>query len=359
MTSRQRIIDTVLCKKTDRAPNIIFFDPWPETMERWRGEGMNGDDWKEGLNLDNGFAHVPKITYGYCPPFEHKVLEEKDGKIIFQDIFGIVQEAIPGHSGIPNYLDYPVKTPEDWKKLKEERLQLKLDERIGCDLKEFGEWAKTADHIIQIGGFPYGLFGTLRDMMGVDNLMYAFYDEPEMIHDMMDTLTDLWLTIYEEICKYVKVDCIQMWEDMSGKAGPLISPNMMREFMVPNYRKIRKFCDEHDIPIFSMDTDGDCSLIFDILIESGINLLFPLEVQAGSDVVKIKEQYPDQFCILGGVDKREISKSKEDIDRELARIAPALKVGGYIPNFDHLIPPEVSLENFRYYQQQLAKLLGV
>ena len=68
---------------------------------------------------------------------------------------------------------------------------------------------------------------------------------------------------------------------MSGKTGPLISPDMMREFMAPNYRKIREFADRHNIPIVMLDTDGDMDKIIPVLIESGINILLPFEVIEG------------------------------------------------------------------------------
>ena len=96
--------------------------------------------------------------------------------------------------------------------------------RIGGSLvKQYNEGEK----IVQLGLYPYGLFGTLRDMMGVEELLVSFYEQPELIHDMMNYLTDFWLTMYEKVCKDVKVDAIHMWEDMSGKNGSLISPKWL------------------------------------------------------------------------------------------------------------------------------------
>jgi uroporphyrinogen decarboxylase len=189
-------------------------------------------------------------------------------------------------------------------------------------------------------------------MMGVEELLVNFYDSPDLIHDMMDYLTDFWLAIYEETARHIQIDHIHIWEDMSGKQGPLISPDMFREFMTPNYKKIIAFAREHGITTVSVDTDGNMDVMMTVLSEAGINLVMPFEVQAGCDVVKIKERYPG-ICLYGGIDKRALAKGKGAIDIELDRIDPLLHKSGYMPGLDHLVPPDVSMENFKYFLDQL------
>lgn len=362
MNSKERIIKTVLHEKTDRTPFIFPFDPWKETVDLWRTQGLAPDaDFADGTDCDEGFVPIPGdcIMLGFCPPFEEKIISEKNGKRIFRDRLGIVQEIRPGSVSIPNYLEYPVKTPDDWKRLKEERLQPVIEERFLFSTEELKAWASKHNGVTQIGNFPYGLFGTARDLLGVEQLLVWFYDYPETIADIMDTLTDLWLAVYKEAAKHIQIDCVHIWEDMSGKQGPLISPAMMYEFMVPNYKRIKQFCDEHKVPILSLDTDGNCDLLFDPLIEGGINLIFPFEVAAGSDVVDVKKRYPTEFCAMGGIDKRKIAMTEYDIDKEIERVMPAIETGGYIPALDHLIHPEISYSNFLYFAKRLRKACGL
>lgn len=89
-----------------------------------------------------------------------------------------------------------------------------------------------------------------------------------------------------------------------------------------------------------------------------MNLLHPMEVAAGMDVVKIRRQYGRALSLRGGIDKRALARDRAAIDRELARIAPAVESGGYIPHVDHSVPPDVSWSNFAYYLQQRERLLG-
>ena len=351
MNNRTRIINTVLMREIDRQPFTFYFGPWKETLERWRGEGLGERDWKTGLNLDSGFRHVD-VNFGYCPEFTHEVIEERERTLLIRDKLGILQEVRKHGQTIPKYIDYPVKDRSSWEKLKSERLDPDDKSRFPHNWDELVVEYNAGDHIMQLGCFPYGLFGTLRDMMGMEELSFMFYDDPELIRDMMDYLTDFWLVIYKKVCFNVKVHAIHIWEDMSGKTGSLISMDMVREYMLPNYKRIAQFAKEHDIPIISLDTDGDCTQLIPLFIEGGINLVFPFEVAAGSDVNQYRQQYPE-LCIMGGIDKREIAKGKDAIEKELDRIDNMFSSPGYIPALDHLFHPEISYKDFLYFTHAL------
>jgi len=358
MTNRERIVKTVLCRETDRAPFFFYFGPWGETVERWRTEGLgDNEEWHERFGMDAGIAHA-YVHLGYWPYFEERTVAEKQDTLIVSDKFGIVKEIRKNGSSVPKYLDYPVKDRNDWEKLKRERLDPDDPARFPEDWDRIAEELNGGDAAVQIGWYPYGLFGTLRDMMGAEALLVNFIEEPELIHEMMDWLTDFWLKLYAKICEKVKVDIIHMWEDMSGKTGPLVSPAMVREFMAPNYRKIKAFADTHGIPCFSLDTDGDCSLLVPVFVECGINLLFPFEVAAGSDVNEFRRQYPN-LGIMGGIDKTAVADGRDAILRELGRVGGMFGKLGYIPALDHLIHPEISWGDFCFFMDGLKKTVGL
>lgn len=356
MTSRERFIRTFLCQETDRAPFYIYFGTWNETLKRWRGEGLREDTgWKEQFECDPGINHVP-INYGPFPEFKRTVLEKKEHTQITVNHFGALQESSLMGSTIPKYLKFPVACIDDWIKYKKERLNPNSPERFPDNFKAVGERLNIAHGPVQLGGYPYGVFGTVRELMGLENMMYAFYDDPELVHMVMDDLTDFWLAVYEKACRYVKADIIHIWEDMSGKQGSLISPALMYEFMVPNYKKIRGFADRHGIRTLALDTDGNMDGLIQVYMDGGINCLLPFEVIAGCDVLEYRRKYPD-LCIIGGVDKLELAKGRDAIDAELARIAPMFDYPGYIASPDHLIHPDISWEDFSYFCNGLKELI--
>jgi uroporphyrinogen decarboxylase len=173
----------------------------------------------------------------------------------------------------------------------------------------------------------------------------------------MDHLTSVYLAVFAKVVEEVRVDIIHLWEDMCGRQGPLISPQHWNEFMGANYRRIRDFASQHGIGVISVDTDGDPDLILPNMMDAGVTYVYPFEVAAGCDVNVLREKYP-ALAMMGGIDKRVLAEGPEAIDRELERISPALEKGRYIPALDHLIPDDVSWENYCYYAEALKALVG-
>jgi len=356
MDSRTRLIGMAQGLTIDRAPWFCHFGPWAETLERWHAEDLGPDrDWWEPFHFDAGFRTLYDVNLGYLPSFPYETIKDEGRTLIIRDQFGITQRIRKDSATIPQYLNYPVYDRESW---------LRLRERLNPDdparfPKDWGGKAKgynEGDAANMIGCYPYGLFGTLRDMFGVETLLTEFYDAPELIHEIMDYLTDFWIAIWEKTARDVRLDAIHMWEDMSGVSGPLISPAMVREFMCPNYEKMTDFCIRHDIHLFTLDTDGDVTMLIKPFMDAGINLMFPFEVQAGCDVNAYLLLYPKLIC-MGGIDKRALAISRQAIDIELDRVVPAIKTGRYIPQLDHLPHPEIPWDNFVYFYMRLKEVI--
>jgi uroporphyrinogen decarboxylase len=176
---------------------------------------------------------------------------------------------------------------------------------------------------------------------------------------MANFLCDFWIEIYGQVLQQVRdVDSAEFWEDMCYKNGPMISPAMFREFMMPYYKRLINFLRDHGVRHFCVDTDGDCRALIPLFLECGMTGMLPFEVQAGCDIVEIRKDYP-QLQIYGGLDKNVVAQSKTAIDRELdSKLPPLLQQGGYIPFVDHLVHPDVSWENFRYYRRRVAELVA-
>jgi len=356
----ERAVRAICGQELDRIPfgvGIGWF-PWPETVDRWKAETGNPEfDFAAEVQLEPAFELLVE-NVGLFPAFEHEVLEEKDGYTTFRDPKGIVMRTRPGAQTMPEFLEYPVKETDDWDQLKEERLRLdSVDKRL-----EDIDWQKVKAKLEQeglagqVGQFPYGIFGTPRDFLGDEELLVSFYTRPEMVRDMMNTLTDLWLAIWERVADQLQIDHIHIWEDMSGRQGSLISPDMVEQFMMPCYDRIHAFARAHNIRVISVDTDGDCHELAPIMKQHGMNLLFPFEVQAGNDIREYRQNYPD-LGIMGGLDKRALAKDRAAIDEEIEKCRWMLENGGrYIPGFDHLIPPDVPYENYKYAAEKIRKL---
>lgn len=153
------------------------------------------------------------------------------------------------------------------------------------------------------------------------------------------------------------IDAFTFNEDFAYKTGPLISPNIYRKFFLPRHRKIVEFLRKYGVKVIQLDSDGNTEVLIPLLIEAGINCHWPLEVVAGMDPVKIYKEYGRDLALIGGIDKRVLAKDKRAIESEVRKkIVPMLETGGYIPTVDHLVPPDVPLENFLYYLELKRKV---
>ena len=258
---------------------------------------------------------------------------------------------------MPEYVDHPVKDMMSWEDKCKWRMDRSTPERIKEIQRVIPEAvaeAKTGKMIIQqvVGGYMY-----LRSLMGPEDVLYMFYDKPELIHACMQTwleLADSVIALYQE---HVTIDEFFIGEDICYNHGPLISPEMIQEFIFPYYQQLLTNIKSRQIDktrhlYFQVDTDGYALPVIPLYRELGMDVMSPFEVAAGCDVVEIGAQYPD-LVMFGGVDKRVLAKGRSAIDRLVDRIFPAMRErGGYIPTCDHGVPEEVPYQDYLYYRKR-------
>jgi len=343
----------------ERPETICQFDwgYWRETTERWEREGMPpGKPWDAaGITF---YDRVP-VSVRMYPGFETLVLEETADTKIVRGGDGVTAE-VPknGATRLPRFIRHPVRNLRDFEAIKE-RLDPHTPGRFPADWAEQVRRTHDRDHVLVMGGTEISFFGWARDLVGVENLLLAFYDQPELIHAINRHQLRFIKEMYSRILSDgVMFDFIFCWEDMSFKNGPLISPQFIREFMLPYYRELVGFFREVNgrRHRFLLDSDGDVRQLIPLFREAGIDGMLPFEVAAGMDIVGFAEEYPD-LILAGGIDKREIAKGRAAIDQELEAKLPALfRRGGYLPSMDHHVPPEVSYADFRYYVSRVQEL---
>ncbi|HEY82600.1 MAG TPA: hypothetical protein G4O01_04840 [Dehalococcoidia bacterium] len=382
MNTRERFLALMNFEEVDR--NFIWeFGYWAGTVRRWYQEGLPRvkglpEDIPDGTGLFAECAGVPRnretapdvhdyfqmdpylvrvpLNIGAYPPFEVKVIEDHGDWYIWQEWDGSLRKELPNRTTLPTIIGGPVKDREDWERYKAERLRPSLEGRLPDNWPQLVAEYKTRDYPLGLGQL-HGFFGTPRYLMGVENLLTKYYDDPEMMRDMNNYLADFWIALFDGVLKEVEVDAAFIWEDMCYKGGPLISPEMFREFILPGYKKLTSFLRDHGVNIILVDCDGDVWKLLPLWIEGGVTAVYPFEVAAGMDVVEVRQAFP-KLGMMGGIDKRAVAQGKEAIDRELeAKVPFMLEHGGYIPTIDHMVSQDVSFANFKYYREKLNQLI--
>ena len=356
MTYRERFVACVLGEPVDRPPFWLFWEPWRTTYLRWVDEGMpTNAEYRSHWDPDDVPKIVP-VNCGPCPTSDYTVVEEDDAMVTWIDRWGVKRRNPKDHESMSEFIEWPVKTHRDWEQYRHERLDPDNPNRVAGVGAMCRSWVKRGTPI-QLGYFPdVGIFGSVRWLLGDEECLIAFCTMPDLVHEIMDHMTSLYLTVFEKVLKEVPVDVIHIWEDMCGRQGPLISPQQWDEFMAPCYRRIKALADQHNVPVLSVDTDGQPDLIIPPMMNAGVNFLYPFEVAAGCDVNVFARRYPT-LAMMGGIDKRALAQGPKAIDQELERVRPAIEKGRYIPDLDHCVPDDVSWENYAYYAGALKRIV--
>lgn len=370
MTPLERFHACMNYQPADRVPNHEV-GVWVQTKQRWREEGLATDDmhwdWFVGEpRWDLDPREYIDVNFAMVPPYEEKVLSTDGETEIIQRANGVISKAlITGAAegmrmSMDEYLSFPVTTPADFQALKKRF-------RAACPVRYPAHWQDfllkgwgLRQHPLVLGRncSTLGYYWRARDWMGTENLSYAWYDEPAMMHEMMEFVTDFTIETARPILEAgVKPDYVFINEDLSMKNGPLLSPETYRTFIFPELKRLVAWLKANGVQRVIIDSDGNCELIIPFFMEAGVDAIWPMERASDMDPLALRKKFGRSLRLWGGVDKRELAKDHAAIDAHLRTLQPLIADGGFIPTVDHLVPPDVPLANFEHYMRRKHQLL--
>ena len=369
MTNREREQATLNFQKPEGRGTVAeTFYPWVLTTKRFKEEGMPAE-------IADGAKDITNNIVGNKANQTEKYLAAEWGRgvmeyeqylgfdpvrrihFVLQDIYG---RQVIKNTGSDLELDYKpvIETMEDWENLKlhaEKELEAYFsDEQIEAAYGHLAEGHNRGDYSIRLN--IEGFFWVPRELLGIEAHMYAFYDEPELLHAINDYILEIYRTKLLKVIDLVQPDVIYFMEDLSGKNGPMVSPDCFEEFVADYYRALIPLFKKHGVGNVFVDTDGDFARLIPNFMDAGVDGFLPMDVNAGMDIVEVRKQFP-KLKFIGSFNKLEIAKGPEAIDKEFDRILPVIRGGGYIPGSDHQVAPSTSLENYQYYIKKLKKIM--
>lgn len=369
MTELERFLANMEYGSVDRVPNWEL-GVWGQTVERWRNEGLDPAgvnwDWFSGdvaLGMDR--KEFIRFNSHLMPAFEYQVLESDDETELIRDHEGRVRRALKtgtvhgSRASMDTYLRFPVETPADWAELKR-RYDPSDAARLEPDWRRHVPRWRERDVPLVFGPncTTLGFYWIAREWMGTEGLSLAWYDEPAMMHDMCAFWADFLIESARPVLAETTVEYVCFNEDMSMKSAPLLSPATYATFIQPHMTRLVEFLKGHGVRYVAVDTDGNPEALVPLLMDCGVDILWPLERAADQDPVRLRRKFGPSLRLWGGVDKRELAKGPAAIDAHLAALRPLVEAGGYVPTVDHTVPPDVSWPNFQYYLEAKARLLG-
>ncbi|MFH1568326.1 MAG: uroporphyrinogen decarboxylase family protein [Gemmatimonadota bacterium] len=317
MTPRQRFQALMSFQPFDRLPLVEWAGWWTQTIDRWHGEQLPADltdryDICRHFGLDVYMQEWFRCRAATCPaPPAHGA--------------GIVRDLAEYERLLPHLYPLPVVDGARWRQWRR--------------LQESGEvvlWITLE-----------GYFWFARGLLGIEPHLYAFYDQPDLIHRMNQDLTDHSLAVLDELAEVCVPDFMTFAEDMSYNHGSMLSKDLFDEFMAPYYHQILPRLRDLGV-IAVIDSDGDITVPAHWFEAAGLQGILPLERQAGVDMARLRREHP-RMRFIGHFDKMVMHRGEAALRAEFERLLPVAAQGGFIVSCDHQTPPGVSYDDYQLY----------
>ncbi len=378
MTSRERVLTTLNHKEPDRVP--IFDTPAMSTLKRWHEEGLSFDvSPAEYFNYD-----MIWFLADTTPRFPSKIIQETEEYTITTTPYGGVQRNHKDYSTTPEVIDYPCKSRQDWRKIKNrltpspERVDWRGEKALASQLWGLGagqQSEKSSSETNQALGkfcsaeWRTGLKGCrkaredgkficywasvgydkIQNYVPSELLLMAIATNPDWVRDMYETDARLVIGMYE-IMKERGFEFDGAWLccDLGYRNGLLFSPHHFQEQLRPVLQYLFNYFNAQGMPII-LHSDGCVRDLIPYFIEDGVNCLEPVETKAKMDLFELKKQFGDKLAFMGGIDVRAMADADPFvIENEIKTKVPfAKKGGGYIYVCDaDVVPKNVSFKQY-------------
>lgn len=178
-----------------------------------------------------------------------------------------------------------------------------------------------------------GLFETTHFLMGIEEAMMNFYEEPEAMHEIIDMITEYELRHAKDIIEHIHPDALYRHDDWGTQKSTFMSPDMFREFYLKPTKKIYDFWKANGVEVIIHHNDAYGETLIPEMIEMGIDI-WQGAVNT-NDLPAIAKKYKGQLTVMGGLNNGVIDVpnwSKELAEKETERILDWVDSPYFIPN---------------------------
>ncbi|GHU39541.1 hypothetical protein FACS1894105_14300 [Clostridia bacterium] len=356
LTGRERYDLLMHHKKPDRIGLYEHF--WGDTHRKWTDEGKisKGFDLSQHFGFDCNESWC--LNFAGNLDYKNEVVAEDEDTITVKNQNYAILRSHKKHDSTPEHVGFTVDCRDKWEELIKHHIKAE-DRRIGYDgYRNAKKYAADNQIFFQWSGI--NVFEIVKDVCGHENLLMAMIDDPDWVHDMVNTFADANIGMWEMLfAKEGKPDGIWYYEDLGYKGSPFMSPAMYREFIMPAH--IKTFAAAHAMGLPVMV--HSCGYVYPLLphmIEAGMDGLQVIEIKAGMDLLKIHKEYGDKIALMGGIDVRALyTNDRAIIDKELEAKIPIVKQGfAYMLHSDHSIPNTVDYDTYRYFVDRALEMGG-
>ena len=218
------------------------------------------------------------------------------------------------------------------------------------------------DYALAARSVSHGIFELAWELRGMENLLCDMMLDKEFANYLFDKTLEIQIGLYdvllEDAGKYVQV--VETADDYGTQRGPMISPELFDEMILPRRKKLNDFIHSKapQAKIFH-HTCGSVYKLLPNLIASGVEILNPVQPSAADmDTFRLQEEYGDQLIFHGGIDEQTALVYGQDVLRKEMenRIASLGKNGGYIMAPTSNFQDDMPLENIIYFSKMAHEI---
>ena len=209
---------------------------------------------------------------------------------------------------------------------------------------------KTAAGLLPAGmkliGFSGGVLEFAMDLLGMERMMFALYDAPDLVAVVFERVGRTIHHIFENYCRIDAVCAIWLGDDLGSKNGLLISPDALRQHVFPWFRRYAELAHAHGKP-FLLHSCGGMYGVMDDLLDAGIDAKHSFE-DGVLPVERFVDQWGTRVATLGGVDVSLLAQGPEEaiVERTERILSHVADRGGYACGSGNSIPSYVPTEHF-------------
>ena len=211
------------------------------------------------------------------------------------------------------------------------------------------EWYQDnlPDDMCIIGGKLGHFAEYLNWLMGYETLCFALYDQRDLVQAISERLIEFYHICLNRILQFDRVKMIWGSDDMGFKTGTLISPDDMRQFVLPGHRLLAKMAHDADYPYLLHSCGNLADIMEDLLEDVKIDAKHSFEYVI-EDVRDVKHTYGRKIALLGGIDLDFLCSEDEAVIRQ--RVRDTLDIcqegGGYCLGTGNSVANYIPLDNY-------------
>ncbi|HHY01110.1 MAG TPA: hypothetical protein GX531_07055 [Methanothermobacter sp.] len=192
---------------------------------------------------------------------------------------------------------------------------------------------------------------------GMDRGLIEFVENPEVVKAAGQQLVIVG-NIEDRYYIRKGIDAVMWGQDFAYNSGPMVSPKMFEELVLPNCKaRVKHVKENFNLPVIK-HACGNNWLLMDFFVDIGYDCYQSIQASAGMDIKKLKEKYGKKICLWGGYSYENlVSGTKEDIKKDIEyAVRNAARDGGFILGSSHSVGVGVQYDLFMTVLEEVDRL---